>query len=322
MNILIVSGFLGAGKTTFIRALSHHTGKEIAILENEYGGAGIDGEILRKDTDVGQLNIWEMTEGCICCSMKGDFAASVLTIANSVDPECLVIEPTGVGFLSNIIANLKQIEYDKIHILQPVTIVDGYSVARYTSEYTALYADQVSCAGKVFVSKMESADADEKERVRAALQKIAPNVTIVTDHYSGMSDAEWNEILETSFDGSSIRPAILPNAEDMPDTFTIKNAVMKTPENLILMLENLIRGAYGEVIRAKGVVKSGMSKYRFDVADSRYAITGATSDAENQVVFIGKDIKRQGLRRNFFEVLTRRRRAMLRKKTTPESTVE
>ena len=94
MKILVVSGFLGAGKTTFIKSLAEHTGKEFAILENEYGDVGIDGNLLKEQQKVGEVNIWELTEGCICCLMKGDFAASVLTIANTVGPEYLVIEPT------------------------------------------------------------------------------------------------------------------------------------------------------------------------------------------------------------------------------------
>ena len=80
MKILIVSGFLGAGKTTFIKALAKHTGKEFAILENEYGAAGIDKDRLETELASGTVNIWEMTEGCICCSAKGDFALFVLSI--------------------------------------------------------------------------------------------------------------------------------------------------------------------------------------------------------------------------------------------------
>ena len=111
---------MGAGKTTFIKALAKHTGKEFAILENEYGAAGIDEDRLRdRSWQSGTVNIWEMTEGCICCSAKGDFALSVLSIANAVDPEYLVIEPTGVGKLGNVMENLKQIEYDRITHFSP-----------------------------------------------------------------------------------------------------------------------------------------------------------------------------------------------------------
>ena len=128
MKILIISGFLGAGKTTFIKELARRTKKEIAIFENEYGTSGVDGDILKEATNV---NIWELTEGCICCSVKGDFAASVLTIANTVNPDYLVIEPTGVAMLSNLITNLSQIEYEHIKLMAPISIVDALSLERY-----------------------------------------------------------------------------------------------------------------------------------------------------------------------------------------------
>lgn len=105
MNILIVSGFLGAGKTTFIKELSRRTKKEFAILENEYANSGVDGDILKNSDKT--VNIWELIDGCICCSAKGDFAQSILTIANTIDPDYLVVEPTGVAKLSSIIENIK-----------------------------------------------------------------------------------------------------------------------------------------------------------------------------------------------------------------------
>ena len=100
MKILIVSGFLGAGKTTFIKRLARNVDQRFAILENEYGAAGIDGARLGQNRQGTQKNVWEMTEQCICCIGKKDFAASVLTIANVVDPEYLIVEPTGVGSLA------------------------------------------------------------------------------------------------------------------------------------------------------------------------------------------------------------------------------
>ena len=120
MNILIVSGFLGAGKTTFIQKLAEKSDREFAVMENEYGERGIDGNLLEQN----RLKVWELTEGCICCSLKSDFAMSVLTIANSADPDYLIVEPTGVGLLSSVITNLLKIEYERIRLLKPVTVVD------------------------------------------------------------------------------------------------------------------------------------------------------------------------------------------------------
>ena len=86
MKVLVISGFLGAGKTTFLKELAHRTHRDFAVMENEYGEVGIDGGVLEQDDPQEKLNIWELTEGCICCSRKADFATSVLTIANTVDP--------------------------------------------------------------------------------------------------------------------------------------------------------------------------------------------------------------------------------------------
>ena len=180
MKILIVSGFLGAGKTTFIKALAKHTGKDFAILENEYGTAGIDADRLRAEEGQSPVNIWEMTEGCICCSAKGDFSLSVLSIANTIDPEYLVIEPTGVGMLGNVLENVKKIEYQRISILSPVTIADIYSCRRYLKEYPALYENQIREAGTIFLSKSEQASPEEKEEARQILTKINPTATIYT----------------------------------------------------------------------------------------------------------------------------------------------
>ena len=103
MKILIVSGFLGAGKTTLIKEMANKTKRDFVIMENEYGDVDIDSNMLKDEG----MNIWELTEGCVCCSMKQDFATSILTIANSLDPEFLIVEPTGVAKLGNIINNIK-----------------------------------------------------------------------------------------------------------------------------------------------------------------------------------------------------------------------
>ena len=180
MKILIVSGFLGAGKTTFIKRLARNVDQRFAILENEYGAAGIDGARLGQNRQGTQKNVWEMTEQCICCIGKKDFAASVLTIANVVDPEYLIVEPTGVGSLARIIENLRQIEYERIQLLSPVTIVDVYSYRRYMAEYPELYQDQIRSADTIIVSKTEACQAEEKQRIQKFLQEINSQAKIIT----------------------------------------------------------------------------------------------------------------------------------------------
>ncbi len=305
MKILIVSGFLGAGKTTFIKSLSKHTGREIAILENEYGEVGVDGDVLRADSaqSIGKVNIWELTEGCICCSTKGDFAASVLTIANTVDPEYLVVEPTGVGMLSNIIANLQQIEYERITLLAPVAIVDGQSFHNNLRGYPEIYKDQIREARTVFVSKLENASPEERQKIRQDIETLCPDGQVVAEHYSGMNEAAWLALLERGYDGSHLETK--PESSELPDTFSMSGVEMESPEMLLLLLERLIHGGLGGVVRAKGCVRAGGEWLRFDVVDGRYTLSGAEPAPEGKAVFIGRDIRRQTVRRYFTQ--TRRR---------------
>ena len=297
MKILIISGFLGAGKTTFIKELAKRTKKEIAIFENEYGTSGVDGDILKESTKV---NIWELTEGCICCSVKGDFAASVLTIANTVNPEYLIIEPTGVAMLSNLITNLKQIEYEHIKLMAPISIVDALSLERYKNEFPEIYKDQIEFADTVLFSKSENLSENEKEKLGLEVKSINNSCNIVSDHYSTQPDSWWDSLLLKYLDGTVDIP-IKDETAEMPDSFSLNNISVRSVEKFIIFLENLIRGMYGNVFRAKGSFTVKGLNLRFDVADNRYMVELDTDEISDKVVFIGNDIKKQKIREIFFE---------------------
>ena len=296
MKVLVVSGFLGAGKTTFIKSLAAKTGKAFAILENEYGEADIDLGELKGVQASGGVGIWELTEGCICCTRKADFAASVLTIANAADPEYLVVEPTGLGRLSSIMSELKQIEYERITLLAPVTVVDGRGFWRQLREYPGIFTDQVSQAGSVFVSKLESASPEEKQYLAARLREINPGASVHTEHYSVMEREEWLSLLTRRHDGSRLEESGGAD-EEMPDAYSISGAWMDSAESLVLLMEGMARGEFGDMIRAKGSVRAGDRDFRFDMAGGRYCITGADGAAAGKAVFIGKGLRRSRIRR-------------------------
>lgn len=296
MKILIISGFLGAGKTTFIKELVKHTEKEVAVFENEFAASGLDGDILKEETS---LNIWEMTEGCICCSSKGDFVASILTIANTISPEYLIIEPTGVAMLSNLITNLRQIEYERIQLMSPIAIVDALSINRRKKEFYEIYRNQIEFAGTVILSKSEQLSDSEKERLKIEISTINKNCNITLNHYSAMPESFWNELLTRYLDGSV---EIAKNEEgELPDSFSISKISVKTPEFFIIFLENLVRGLYGNIVRAKGSFSIRGLNLRFDVVDTRYSIQFNPETISDKVVFIGNNIKRQEIRKVFFE---------------------
>ena len=201
MKILIVSGFLGAGKTTFIKEMSRKLDRDFVVMENEYGETNMDETFLQ---DNEKLNIWEMTEGCICCTMKADFASSILTIANTLDPEYLIVEPTGVGMLSNVIQNIRQIEYERITLLRPVTILDANCFDRYMHDYEEIFQDQLKSAGTIIISKRDFHTPEETDEFVQKVQKTAPDARIQAQHYSYLDSSWWESLLETDFSGNII----------------------------------------------------------------------------------------------------------------------
>lgn len=305
MRILVVSGFLGAGKTTFIKELARRTREDFSVMENEYGQVGIDGQLLAEkempesgEEDAGKLNIWELTEGCICCSMKSDFASSILTIANTIDPEYLIVEPTGVGMLSNVMNNIRLIQYERISLLSPITILDGNSFDRYCQEFPDIYRDQIASAGCVLVSKMEGADRQTLEQLEQSIRQINPAAEIFTTHYSANPDSWWESLLSRPADPAQK----LPGKAETPDLQNLGLTEVSLPSGnqLLLFLQGVVAGVFGDICRAKGYLPVGSGEQtawlRFDVVDHNYSITGIEEMPDSRAVLIGKGLKKNWLR--------------------------
>lgn len=305
MRILVVSGFLGAGKTTFIKELARRTREDFSVMENEYGQVGIDGQLLAEkempesgEEDAGKLNIWELTEGCICCSMKSDFASSILTIANTIDPEYLIVEPTGVGMLSNVMNNIRLIQYERISLLSPITILDGNSFDRYCQEFPDIYRDQIASAGCVLVSKMEGADRQTLEQLEQSIRQINPDAEIFTTHYSANPDSWWESLLSRPADPAQK----LPGKAETPDLQNLGLTEVSLPSGnqLLLFLQGVVAGVFGDICRAKGYLPVGSGEQtawlRFDVVDHNYSITGIEAMPDSRAVLIGKGLKKNWLR--------------------------
>ena len=295
MNILIVSGFLGAGKTTFIQKLSEKASKPFVVVENEYGGAGIDGNLLEQN----RLKVWELTEGCICCSKKSDFAMSVLTIANSADFEYLVVEPTGVGMLSSVIANLHKIEYERIRLLKPVTVVDIDCIDSYLTTFEKFYADQIENASHIVVSKIENKTEAEIEKAVRTLKGLNPDADITAQPYDSINAAWWGalfDITKNAFTGkTALFPLPLSAAPDL-ETASFTGIAIQSIEELISYLSALIAERFGRVYRVKGFVPINGQWAKFDVVDKRYNIETCDAMSESKLTVIGKDLDKNALK--------------------------
>ncbi|SMC44361.1 GTPase, G3E family [Oscillospiraceae bacterium] len=289
MKILVISGFLGAGKTTFIKEMIRKSGIRPVILENEYGQTDLDSKELSGSSS--SVEVMEFMEGCVCCSQKDTFANSLISISASLDPEYLVVEPTGVGKLGNILMNIKKVEWEKISLLKPVVILAPRTYYSNMAEYGSICENQIKNASYIVFSKIENEDRDYIAKIKEEVQKINPDAKILDTDYH-RADPEWFKTLLTGESADNI----VEDPEDMfsdLDMYTLKRVEMTSPSVLIQMLDMAVRGQLGDIARIKGIVKCGDTWLRFDAADGLYSITGVQEEApETQCVFIGNTIDR------------------------------
>ena len=251
MKILLVSGFLGAGKTTFIKELAKNINLEFVVLENEYADIGVDKDFLNEKN----LNVWEMSEGCICCSMKGDFKSSIKRIYSEINPEYLIIEPTGVGMLSSIIENIRDINNNDIEILSPITLIDITSFSEYLETFNSFFTDNLKNTEKVILTKLENSNYFEIENIKNEILKINNNLEIITDDYRNFQKEWFGEILNKSIDNKIIDKNFSLKTHINLRTFSKENVNLKTMDELGLLLNRLVNGNFGKIYRAKGIVK-------------------------------------------------------------------
>ncbi|MDY2879605.1 MAG: GTP-binding protein, partial [Candidatus Borkfalkiaceae bacterium] len=194
IKVDMISGFLGAGKTTLIKKLfSDCFGKEkVVLIENEFGEIGIDGTFLKESG----VEIKEINSGCICCSLVGDFSKSMKEVVEKFAPDRIIIEPSGVGKLSDIIRAVEKVGLDlKINVV--ATVVDGGKCKMYHKNFGEFYNDQVKEANTVVVSKTDKL-TDEKIRSAVELiREINPKATIVTTPIARLDGGKLLETLES-----------------------------------------------------------------------------------------------------------------------------
>ncbi|ALF17747.1 MULTISPECIES: CobW family GTP-binding protein [Fusobacterium] len=292
MKILLVSGFLGAGKTTFIKELAKNINLEFVVLENEYADIGVDKDFL----DEKNLNVWEMSEGCICCSMKGDFKSSIKRIYSEINPEYLVVEPTGVGMLSSIIENIREINNNDIEILSPITLIDITSFSEYLETFNSFFTDNLKNTGKVILTKLENSNYFEIENIKNEILKINNNLEIITDDYRNFQKEWFGEILNKSIDNKIIDKNFSLKTHINLRTFSKENVNLKTMDELGLLLNRLVNGDFGKIYRAKGIVKIDGYWGKFNLVYKNFEMEPITDAKGTKIVIIGNNLDIENLK--------------------------
>ena len=292
MKILLVSGFLGAGKTTFIKELAKNINLEFVVLENEYADIGVDKDFL----DEKNLNVWEMSEGCICCSMKGDFKSSIKRIYSEINPEYLVVEPTGVGMLSSIIENIREINNNDIEILSPITLIDITSFSEYLETFNNFFTDNLKNTGKVILTKLENSNYFEIENIKNEILKINNNLEIITDDYRNFQKEWFANLLNKSIDNKIIDKNFSLKTHINLRTFSKENVNLKTMDELGLLLNRLVNGDFGKIYRAKGIVKIDGYWGKFNLVYKNFEMEPITDAKGTKIVIIGNNLDIENLK--------------------------
>ena len=194
-KIDIISGFLGAGKTTFIKKLLEEAiaGEQVVLIENEFGEIGIDGGFL-KDSGI---EIREMNSGCICCSLVGDFGKSLEEVLTKYQPDRVIIEPSGVGKLSDVMKAVRDVAANlDVTLNSAVTVVDASKCKMYMKNFGEFFNNQVAYAGTIILSRTDVVDAKKADAAVKMLREANPKAVIVTTPVAQLTGAQLLEIIE------------------------------------------------------------------------------------------------------------------------------
>ncbi|MBW6409621.1 GTP-binding protein [Clostridium weizhouense] len=309
MKIDIISGFLGAGKTTIIKKmiLEVFSKEKIAIIENEFGEVSIDG-LLLKDSNI---NIREINSGCICCSMVGDFKLAIKEIINKYNPDRILIEPSGVAKLSDIIKSCKEIE--EISINNIITIIDVLNYNVYLQNFGEFYINQIKYAKTIIASNRENMNKNFMDEIVNSIKTINNNCNIITSSLELINTYNILNMSQKQDDNIEIsRKFNIKNVKHFKKVkkhknYNITSNIFKSwgIETLKcyskLKLEKIFKSIeksekYGLIIRSKGIVKSQEGKWlEFHYTLGKFKIKNIDNQRIGRIVIIGQNINKEEL---------------------------
>ena len=196
-RIDIYSGFLGAGKTTLIKKMiaESYKGEKLVLIENEFGEIGIDGGFLQN----AGINITEMNSGCICCSLVGDFGKALTQVIAEYNPDRIVIEPSGVGKLSDVIGAVNKVTNEEVRLGHTVAVVDAGKVKVYSKNFGEFYNNQIETASTIILSRTDAIAQTKLDTAVAILREHNEKATIVTTPWNQLT----GEQLLTAMEGQA-----------------------------------------------------------------------------------------------------------------------
>ena len=327
----IISGFLGAGKTTFIKKLIDQvfTGEKLVLIENEFGEIGIDGGFLK---DAG-IEITEMNSGCICCTLVGDFSKALQKVLAEYQPDRVIIEPSGVGKLSDIVRAIEDVKKDaEIEIDGRITVVDGKKAKLYLKNFGEFFEDQVKHASTIVVSRTQMMTDEKVEECIHMLRDENADAAIISTPWEQLSkDAIWHALehgaeieglLEEEHDHHHDHEECCEHdhhhhdhegccehdhhhhhhhADEVFTSWGVETTRRFTKEELERALEALDDSEqYGTILRAKGIVAgAGEGFFHFDYVPGEKNVRDGSAAVTGRLCVIGSHINEEALKKLF-----------------------
>lgn len=319
-KIDIISGFLGAGKTTLIKKLIKESlgNEKLVLIENEFGEIGIDGGFLKE----AGVEVTEMNSGCICCSLVGDFGTALKEVLATYQPDRVIIEPSGVGKLSDVIKAVQGVNEDvEIYLNSTTAVVDATKAAMYMKNFGEFFNNQIESAKTIVLSRTQNMTMEKLDKCVHALKEHNENAVIITTPWESL---EGSQILKAMEQEHSLLDEIMKEEEICPecghhhdheheccghdhehhhehghhhadDVFTSWGT--ETPHkfaenNVKEMLEKLANGnEYGIILRAKGILPAEDGTWiHFDLVPGEYEVRKGTADYTGRLCVIGTNL--------------------------------
>jgi G3E family GTPase len=308
VKIDIISGFLGAGKTTLIKKLINEklSEEKIVIIENEFGQVGIDGPLLKSQS----LEVREINSGCICCTLVDDFEKAIEEVIHTFGPDRIIIEPSGVGKLSDVIKACKADKLKDLLIMNAIiTVVDVHRYKLYLSNFSEFYKNQIKHAKTIILSKTATAKQEIVSDVVNSIRSLNPDANIITTDWDKLEAEKMLAVAERDVSMSlehqmkDIKKVLLKrhshnhHADEVFDVWGAETPRIFSQDELKDMLDNLNdEGAFGLVLRGKGILQTDGGRWlQFDYLPGEVIINETDADYSGRLCIIGTKLNKNRL---------------------------
>ena len=330
-KIDIISGFLGAGKTTFIKKMIDEvfTGEKLVLIENEFGEVGIDGGFLK---DAG-IQITEMNSGCICCSLVGDFGRNLHEVIGKYHPDRILIEPSGVGKLSDVMKSVIDVEKEEdVKLNGLITVVNALKASKQMKAFGEFFNNQIEYATTVVLSRSQNATPEQLELCVKQIQSINDKAAIITTPWDSIRGEQILKVVEGQ---DSLERKLMAeqhakeeaeehehehhhdhdhecddphcschhhhhHADEVFTSWGKETPKVFAQADIERILTALDSGDYGKILRAKGIVNGEGGKWiEFDFVPEEHEVRAGHPDYTGRLCVIGAELQEDKLSQLF-----------------------